>query len=90
MQLNFLGRAELEKVAVDITRYAKTKKANYCLKNINLRAGVSSGMAFNIYKAFRVQKQTSARRVQKHGSTQKYHFKNVKIQLKTPRQSGKF
>ena len=36
-------------------------------------------MAFNIYKAVRVQKETSARRVQKHGmSTQKYHFKNVK------------
>ena len=78
-------------MAIDITRCAKTKKANYCLKNINRRAGVSSGMAFNIYKAVRVQKETSARRVQKHGiSTLKYHFKNVKIQRKTPRQSGKF
>ena len=78
-------------MALDITRCAKTKKANYCLKNINLRAGVSSGMAFNIYKAVRVQKETSAGRVQKQGmSTQKYHFKDVKIQLKTPRQSGKF
>ena len=44
-------------------------------------------MAFNIYKVVRVQRETSARGVQKHGmSTQKYHFKNVKIQLKTPRQ----
>ena len=48
-------------------------------------------MAFNIYKAVRVQRGTSVRRLQKHGmSTQKYHFKNVKIQLKKPRQSGKF
>ena len=40
-------------------------------------------MAFNIYKVVRVQRETSPRRLQKHGmSTQKYHFKNVKYSLK--------
>ena len=41
MKLNILGSAELGKMAIDVTRCAKTKKANYCLKNINLRAGIS-------------------------------------------------
>ena len=47
---HFLGSAELGKMAIDITRYAKTKMANYCLKNIPCEQGFLSGMAFNTYK----------------------------------------
>ena len=78
-------------MAIDITRCAKTKKANYCLKTLTCEQRFLSGMAFNIDKAVRVQRETSVRRVQKQGmSTQKYNFKKAKIQRKTPRHSSKF
>ena len=47
---HFLGSAELGKMAVDITRYTKTKMANYYLKNISCEQGFLSCMAFNTYK----------------------------------------
>ena len=70
---------------------AYSNKYGTASKTLTCEQTFLSGMAFNIYKVVRVQRETSARRVQKHSmSTQKYHFKNVKIQRKTPRQSGKF